>query len=32
MIKDTKFVEYRTGPYYSGNLVITNPEDVKEIV
>ena len=30
--EDTKFVEYRTGPYYSGNLVITNPEDVKEIV
>jgi hypothetical protein len=29
--KDTKFIEYRTGPYYSGNLIITNPEDVKEL-
>lgn len=29
--KDTKFVEHRTGPYYSGQLVITNPEDVKDI-
>ena len=30
--EDTKFIEYRTGPYYSGNLVVTKPEDVKEIV
>ena len=28
---ETKFREHRTGPYYSGNLVITNPEDVKDI-
>jgi len=28
--KDTKFIEQRTGPYYSGKLVITNPEDVVE--
>jgi hypothetical protein len=27
--KDTKFKGYRTGPYYSGKLVITKPEDVK---
>ena len=28
--EDTKFIEHRTGPYYSGQLVITNPEDVKD--
>ena len=28
---ETKFKEHRTGPYYSGNLVITNPDDVKVI-
>lgn len=26
----TKFIQYRTGPYYSGNLIVTIPEDVKE--
>jgi len=25
--EDTKFIEYRTGPYMSGNLVIIDPED-----
>ena len=29
--KNTNFIQKRTGPYYSGNLVITNPGDVKEI-
>jgi hypothetical protein len=29
--KDIKFIEHRTGPYYSGKLVITNPEEVKDI-
>ncbi len=29
--KDTKFKGYRTGPYYSGLLVVTHPEDVKEM-
>jgi|TARA_B100001105_G_C22045525_1_gene295922 hypothetical protein len=28
--EDTEFIRYRTGPYTSGNLIITNPEDVKE--
>ena len=29
--KNTNFIQKSTGPYYSGNLVITNPGDVKEI-
>ncbi len=28
---NTRFIEHRTGPYYSGFLKITNPADVKEI-
>ena len=29
--ENTKFIEHRTGPYYSGLLKITNPADVREI-
>ncbi len=29
--EDAKFIAHRTGPYYSGQLVITNPEDVKDV-
>ena len=29
--KEVNFNQHRTGPYYSGNLVITNPNDVKDI-
>ena len=28
--ENTTFTEFRTGPYYSGNMVITKPEDVRE--